>query len=399
MDLRSGLPFSLIKWGLPFEYPKLEKSLKTDVIIMGGGISGALVAYYLVKEGIRCILIDKRTIGLGSTCASTTLLQYEIDVSLFQLIKKIGKQKAARAYHLGCEAIAHLKEIAAEIQFTDFEITGSLYFAERQAHIDFLRREFLARKNNGFDVAWLEQNELEHRFNLHSPAAIFSGVAAQTNAYMFTHFLLQHGLKRGLDVFDGTEAVSIQHENKGVHLRIKNGFTLSAKKLVYATGYEAVEYIDQNLVQLHSTYAMVSEQDESRDWNNSAVMWNTADPYSYLRSLKDHRILIGGRDVKFYNPVKRDKLIKLKIRQLKKDFDRFFPGCSFSPEYSWAGTFGTTRDGLPFIGTYKKLKHSYFALGFGGNGITFSEIAARIISELFNGKKNTDAGLFSFERI
>ena len=74
MKLSSGYPYSLIKNGLPFTYPKLDKNLKTDVLILGGGISGALTAHYLVQEGIECTLIDARTIGLGSTCASTSLL-------------------------------------------------------------------------------------------------------------------------------------------------------------------------------------------------------------------------------------------------------------------------------------------------------------------------------------
>ena len=86
MKLNSGYPYSLIKNGLPHSYPKLEKNIKTDVLILGGGISGALTAHYLVQEGIDCALIDARTIGLGSTCASTSLLQYEIDTSLHQLI-------------------------------------------------------------------------------------------------------------------------------------------------------------------------------------------------------------------------------------------------------------------------------------------------------------------------
>jgi len=69
------------------------------------------------------------------------------------------------------------------------------------------------------------------------------------------------------------------------------------------------------------------------------------------------------------------------------------------PEFSWAGTFGSTKDGLPFIGPYKKLQNSYFALGFGGNGITFSLVAAEMISAELTGKKNVDIKLFSFDRL
>ena len=103
MKLSSGYPYSLIRYGLPFSYPKLERNISTDVLVLGGGISGALTAHYLVSEGVDCVLIDARTIGLGSTCASTALLQYEIDVSLHQLIQLIGERAAVRSYKL-CEA-------------------------------------------------------------------------------------------------------------------------------------------------------------------------------------------------------------------------------------------------------------------------------------------------------
>src|SRR6186713_486522 len=105
MNLKSGFPFWLIKDGLPYDYPQVTASLKTDVVVIGGGISGALAAYYLWKSGVSCIVVDGRTIGLGSTCASTSLLQYEIDAPLTTLSKQVGVEKAARAYHLCREAI------------------------------------------------------------------------------------------------------------------------------------------------------------------------------------------------------------------------------------------------------------------------------------------------------
>ena len=83
---------------------------------------------------------------------------------------------------------------------------------------------------------------------------------------------------------------------------------------------------------------------------------------------------------------------------LRKDFSKLFPEVELIPEFSWAGTFGSTKDALPYIGTYKKTPHTYYALGFGGNGITFSVIAAEIIRDMITGKKNKDALLYAFER-
>jgi glycine/D-amino acid oxidase-like deaminating enzyme len=129
------------------------------------------------------------------------------------------------------------------------------------------------------------------------------------------------------------------------------------------------------------------------------MLWNTANPYLYMRKTSDGRIIVGGRDENFTDPRRRDKLIEKKSKLLVKDFNKLFPDIKFNAEFSWTGTFGSTVDGLPFIGQHSKFPNTYFALGFGGNGITFSLIAAEIIRDLIMGKKNPDAGIFSFDRL
>lgn len=400
MNLKAGYPFWLIKNGLPFDYPALNRNLKTDVVVMGGGISGALAAWQLVQKGVECVLVDARTIGLGSTCASTSLLQYEIDTPLVKLKDMIGLKHAVRSYQLCSQAIDELAVIAKKIGLSDFENKQSLYYAAYKKDIAFLQSEYLARKQNGFNVQMLGESEILDAFSFTAPGAILSKQGAQTNAYQFTHFLLQSAIKKGLQVYDRTNITQIEHRKQSVLLTTENGFSISAKKMIYATGYEVVKYIDKPIVKLHATFATISEQmlPESKLWKDEVLLWNTADPYLYMRTTADKRILVGGRDEDFYNPAKRDKLVKGKSRQLANDFKKLFPDIPFQAEFNWTGTFGSTKDGLPFIGQYKPLSNSYFALGFGGNGITFSHIAATVISDLILGKNNKDASIFSFDR-
>ncbi|TGD59929.1 FAD-binding oxidoreductase [Flavobacterium humi] len=402
MNLQSGYPFWLIKDGMPFTFPKLAKNTTTDVVIIGAGISGALVRYYLLNAGIKCIMVDSRTIGLGSTCSSTSLLQYEIDTPLSELKKMIGEKGAERAFQLCNYAIEELGRIVKKIGFKDFEFKKSLYYAAYKKDILFLKEEYAARKKAGFDVRYLEEKDILKTFGFSSAGAILSNHGAQTNAYGLTHKLLQYkkDKKGALGVYDRTPVIRISHTAEGVVLETEQGYILKAKKLVYATGYESVDFIAEKIVDLKSTYAVISEQYETKTfWKDNVMLWNTADPYLYMRTTPDGRILIGGRDEDFYNPGRRDKLIGKKARQLSGDFRKLFPDISFKQEFSWTGTFGATKDGLPYIGEYSKLPNSYFALGFGGNGITFSLIAAEIITDMILGNENEDAALFSFERI
>jgi glycine/D-amino acid oxidase-like deaminating enzyme len=127
-------------------------------------------------------------------------------------------------------------------------------------------------------------------------------------------------------------------------------------------------------------------------------MWNTARPYFYLRTTSDHRIVFGGCDEPFADPARRDKKLGEKTRQLEKQFADLFPALAFRGEFAWTGTFAETRDGLPCIGSAYTGSRIFYALGYGGNGITFSQIAARILRDLCLEKSNLDAALFRFDR-
>ena len=400
MELSSGYPFWLVRHGLPFDYPKLETDIETDVVVMGGGISGALMSYYLTNAGVNHIVVDGRTIGLGSTCASTSLLQYEIDTPLCELHHKVGLHNAVRAYRLCDESIDALEAIARKIKFNEFEKLESLYFAGAKKDEKFIKEEFAIRQKHGFGVKLLDEEKIFKKFGLKAPAAILSNQGAQTNAYSFAHALHQYSIKKGIKIYDRTPVAKIDTNKERVKLTTEINNIITAKKLVYASGYESVKYIDKKIVDLTSTYAVCSEQGNADDapFKNRALLWNTDDPYLYLRTTPDNRILIGGRDEQFFNPKKRDDLLPEKAKKLVKDFKKMFPDVLFKQEFSWCGTFGSTKDGLPYIGEYPGLPNSYFALGFGGNGITFSLIAAEIIRDLLVGKKNNDQEIFSFSR-
>jgi glycine/D-amino acid oxidase-like deaminating enzyme len=400
MNLTTGYPYWLINSGLPANYPKLEQSLKTDIVIIGGGISGALTTYYLVNAGLKCIVVDARTIGLGSTSASTAMLQYELDTPLSDLSEQIGWAAAKRAYQMCSDSIDTIADISKQLNFTLFEKQKSLLYAAYKKDTTFLEKEFAIRKKAGFDVTFLSENDIQQQFGFSAPSGILSAQGGSTDAYMFAHALLKSSVEKGLLVFDRTVISNIEYEKKGVKLTTENGHSITANKIVNATGYEITEFLDKKIVKLHSSYALASEHIQAPvpAWKDKILLWNTADPYLYMRLTTDNRIILGGRDEPFYNPKRRDKLIKSKTASLVKDFAKVFPNIELIPEFTWTGTFGSTKDSLPYIGTYDKTPHTYYALGFGGNGITFSVIAAEIIRDMILEKSNKDASLFAFDR-
>lgn len=400
MDLRSEYPYWLLRHGILYTYPSLEKNISTQVVIIGGGISGALTAWHLQQAGFEVVVVDRRHIGMGSTAASTALLQYEIDTPLHRLIDKVGERNAVISYLLCLKAIDDISTICKKLGKTEFfDKNPSLQFASFKKDVKGLRQEYLLRRKIGISLQWLEQKDIIEKFGFDKPAGLFSRDGAELDAYSMTHALLKTCMRKGSQVYDRTEITEIHHHKRGVELLTKAGNTIKARTLVIAAGYESQRYIPFRVQKLRSTFAVVSEPFNLKEfWYKNAMIWETHDPYLYLRTTEDHRIILGGKDIEYSDPVRRDRMLPAKARALEKSFCKLFPSIPFKTDFKWAGTFATTKDGLPYIGKIRQRSHTYFALGFGGNGITFSIIAAQVIRDMLQGKKNEGEVIFSFNR-
>jgi glycine/D-amino acid oxidase-like deaminating enzyme len=401
VDLKSGYPFWPVNDGLIATYPHLSSDITCDVAILGGGITGALVAHFLIEAGIDAVVLDRRDIGWGSTAASTALLQYEIDVSLKELSEMYGAEFASRAYLACLEAIGTLEALAKGCSIdVGFERKKSLYLASRKRDRNVLREELELRQAIGIRVEWLSEDTIAERFSFRRPAALLSADAAQVDAYAFAHGLLGDAARRGLRVFDRTTILDVRARDDGVTLTSAEHWRVDAKHVVFASGYETRDFLKPTVAELISTFAVASEpMADIPGWGEDrCVIWEHARPYLYLRTTADGRVIVGGEDESFRNPDRRDRVLPKKAERLAERFRELFPEVDFRVEFSWAGTFGETKDGLAYIGAHRDWPSSYFALGYGGNGITYSVIAADIIRDALLGKVHPNSDLFRFDR-
>jgi glycine/D-amino acid oxidase-like deaminating enzyme len=401
MKLRSNETYWLLKNGLITAYPSLQKSISCEVLIIGGGITGCLMAYQLSQEGYKTVLIDKRDIAMGSTSATTAMLQYEIDEPLYSLIHKVSANAAVDSYREGVLAIAKLGKIVKTVQANcGFKQKDSVYVANSKKDVAWLRVEFECRKKNLLDVKWLTSKKLKTEYGIVGEAAILSTVAASMDAYNLAHALLLYSVKHyALKVYDHTSAEEVTYQAHNTSVITDDLCVITCKKIVYASGYETQQLFKKKIVTLNSTYAFVSEPLVNMPFNiKRTIFWNTDDPYLYLRATADNRILVGGGDEKFKNAMRRDRLINKKELFLLESVRKLLPELTLIPDFSWAGTFGVTKDALPYIGSHPDYPNSYFVLGFGGNGITFSVMGMQIISDALAGRHNKFLKYFSFTR-
>jgi glycine/D-amino acid oxidase-like deaminating enzyme len=280
-----------------------------------------------------------------------------------------------------------------------FHRRPSLYFASHDAEVDALRQEHALRRRHRFEVEWLARADLERRYGFSAPAALYARGSGEIDCYRFGHQLLAAATACGARVYDRTEVERVRHEKSGVILRVSGGHTIRARRLVVAAGYETAHYLRRRTGHLHSTWAFVSEPLAGFGaWEDRCLIWETARPYLYLRTTDDNRVLAGGEDEPYSTRHEDTSRLARKTARLRQRVQALFPDLSIEPAYSWAGVFADTEDGLPFIGSTHEHADTWFALGYGGNGITFSAIAADLIRDAYVGRRNVDAEIFAFNR-
>lgn len=400
MRLRTYESFWLIKNGLLYSYPSLNQNLQSEIVVIGGGITGALISHALIKSGQKVLLLDSRDIGQGSTSATTSMLQYEIDVPLYKLSKMIGEHAAAACYKAGIDAIKDLEKLIEEEEIDcGFQAKKSLYVAHNRHAAKWLKKEFEIRNKCHLGVQWLNENAVSEIYGLKTHGGILSETAASIDAYKLAHELIHKNTKRGLTVYDQTEIKKFEYKDDGVKIILNNGFFVSCKKIIFCSGFETLNIIKEKVADLFSTFACVSEQNiELPKKIDDILIWDTNNPYLYLRTTDDGRLLIGGEDSSRNSGMYRQRLKENKSRKLMNKLDKLMPGISFVEDFNWAGVFGSTKDGLPYIGKHPKFKNALFVLGFGGNGITFSIQGMQLIIDLMEGKENELLHYYRFGR-
>ena len=402
MDLKSGEPFWAVKNGLMCTFPQLKTDTRCDVVVIGGGITGSLIADDLGKNGFDVVVIEQRDIAWGSSAASTALLQYEIDTHMVDLARMYGEFHAVAAYRACAEAITTLRELANELGDVDFDMQESLYYASTRRDKAALQDEYDLRIKHSFDAQWLDAGSLKQRFGIKAPCAILTSLAARVDPYRLASKLFIRLAERGGRVFDRTVIETIKPSESGVTLHTPAGIRIQTGHVVMAAGYASQQWLQQPVAKNRSSYAFITDPIEHSDLGLLAttMVWESARPYLYMRSTGDGRLLVGGDDDDVDIPARRDRRVESKANGLRKKVEKLFPDLPMSPVFSWGGTFAETEDGLPFFGEHPQYgPRVLFALAYGGNGISYSMIGADLLRATIEGRAHPLAALFGFSRI
>lgn len=396
-DLRGGRS----PWFRPIQNPPsldVRQSVKCDALIVGGGITGSLMAERLTRQGLDVIVIDRELPGKGSTAASTSMLLWEIDRSLGQLTQAYGFERASRAYRASLDAVAGLKSLVLQLGLAcEMRDRNSLYLAAGDTGKELLEEHRL-RARAGLPGNFLDHPMLLDAFGIARAAAIVSPGAADADPVQLSRGMLRAAVARGARVCQG-DAVGYDAASRAVHVQLHNGCEIEARSVVLATGYVMPDIVRSTVQKASSSWAIATRPQPQNIWKDGALIWEDSEKYLYARTTVAGRIIIGGEDSdEVIEPEARDRLIPAKETLLTEKLTALWPVAETDIEFRWAGTFDTTRDGLPLIGPVPGAKGIYAAYGYGGNGITFSFLAAQLIGDLIAGSSSPLLSDFALDR-
>jgi glycine/D-amino acid oxidase-like deaminating enzyme len=370
--------------------------IRSEIIVVGTGISGALAADALLSAGFSVLAVDRRNVMTGSTSASTALLEFEIDNPLINLEKKIGKSMAARAWWRSAQSVQALSDRIRDLGIDcDFFPRSSLYLPGDVLGVRDLKREAAARQNLGLRSTFVDRAELEKLSGIQAAGAILSKGNGEVNPVRLVEGIWKNFLKNGGDIVENVEITEVDQTRSFVRLETSEGHAIAAKYAVFCTGYEVLKCAKPRNYKVVSTWVLGTRRQPDKLWRSKSLIWEAADPYLYMRTTPDGRILAGGEDEPFSSAELRDKMLPKKIAAIAKGAKKIWPHANFEADYAWTGSFGDSPTGLPAIGPIKGLPRCYAVLGFGGNGISYSMLAAQLVSRHIQGIKDPDAGLFA----
>ena len=383
---------------------RLDTTLTTDVAIVGGGLTGAVVAHACIARGLSVAVLEAQRCGGGSTSANTGLLVYEPDEPLTTLARRYGLAAALRIWHLSRDATADLIDTLRDQRVPcDLAPRSSLYFSTTERAAAQLRHEYELRRTHGLGGRWLDGPALRTRAAVRGTAAIETRGHAQLDPYRACRGAARGGRTTRRPAVRA-HARHSHRRHRARRARAYPGGSVRAGHVIVATGYATREFRPlAGSFALTHTYAMTTVPMTPADRARSAF------PTCCCGAPPGRTTTCGGDRRASHRRWRRSstgRRIGAGRGLRARDGGAWRANCARSArrcvgvpfERAWEGLFAVTPDGLPYLGPHPRYPRHLFALGYGGNGMAFACLAARLLVRAIEGRPDPDLELFSFAR-
>lgn len=377
-----------------FRAPKLDRSLKTNVAIIGTGIAGTSLAYELTRKGIEVVMLDRGEIGRGMTSRTSAHLTFQSDDLYQEVIARRGERIARLHYESQrtavdrIEAIVKLERIACDFKRLD----GILGLAGGEEP-KLLDDELEACHRLGYrEVRAAVKEELSR---LKASRGLCFPQQARFHPLKYLTGVLKAIQKRGGKIFSRSCVTTMEETRSGVVLTTESGHRITARKVVIATNSPIEPKLAIHSKQTpYRTYVLAAEIPRKKVAD--ALYWDTLDPYHYVRLQPGRRsdfLIVGGED---HRTGEADNA-PARFRKLERWMRARFPEAR-AIKYRWSGQILDPVDYTAFIGPAPGHKRVFLATGDSGQGLTHGVVAGLLLGDLVRGRRSKWAEVYEPRR-
>lgn len=351
-------------------FPRLNGDKKTDVLIIGGGVTGILCAHQLAQAGIAYTLVEASAICSGITKDTTAKITAQHGLIYDKLIRQFGVEKARMYLEANQAALNQYREMCANVD-CDFEEKDSFVYARHD------------RKKIEDELAALHRLGVPATFTTQLPLPFsVAGAVKLPNQAQFHPLKFLSAIASGLHIYENTPVLALTP-----HAAITDNGKIRAEKIIVATHFPFINKHGSYFLKLYQHRSYVIALKHAPEINGMYV--DEADTGMSFRSYKSQLLIGGGAH--------RTGKQGGNWKELERFATRYYPGATQTSR--WATQDCMTLDRVPYIGRYAKhTSDFYVATGFNKWGMTSSMAAAAILTDMISGKKNPYAPVFSPSR-
>ena len=345
---------------------RLKKDIKTDVLIIGGGLCGLLTAYSLKEKGVSCVLVEKGRIMNGVSGNTTAKITAQHGLIYHKLLKSMGEEKAKLYLRINLEAIGRFEELSEKYS-CDFQKKDNFVYSTESN--EKLQDEMKALRILGYKA--------EFERSLPIPVDSFGAVKFSSQAE-FHPMMLAKGVAGELKIFENTFVRAVA----GTTVRTDEA-EITAKRIVVATHFPFINNHGAYFMKMYQHRSYVLALSGAAHYDGMYV-----DDRKDGMSFRNHGelLLIGGGD---HRTGKKGG----NWAELRSFKNACYP--ESKEEFFWATQDCMTLDGVPYIGQYSKnTPDIYVATGFNKWGMTGSMVASQVLADMITGRKTPYEELF-----
>ena len=352
------------------DFPILQEDLKTDVVIVGGGLAGLLCLKELTDRGIDCVLLEAKTIGCGITKNTTAKITFQHGIIYNKLIKNVGTEKAQQYLIANRNALEKYRKKSKTFPCDFEEKDAYIYSGTDRSKIE---NEIRAYERLGVDAEFIS----------HIPLPVeCSGAVKIKGQGQFHPLKFMYSVAKDLRIYENSKVLEFMPKK----VRCEKG-SVTAEKIIVTTHFPIINKHGLYPLKLyqHRSYVIAAENGPDV---NGMYLEDKENGLSF-RNYKNY-LLIGGGD---HRTGKKGCGYKV----LENFCENNFPQSEIT--YRFATQDCITLDSIPYIGKYSKHSEDiYVATGFNKWGMTSSMVASQILSDMITDKKNSCADVFSSTR-